>query len=159
MKRIALSGKANQLFATVDDSDYEVLLQYKWYLRSGYAYRMEQYYQDGKRRGHGIAMHRSLLDAKSHQLVDHINYDRLDNQRSNLRIATKSQNSQNRVLPITNTSGYKGVTWSKSKNKWQVALKHNQKYVFVGRFDNILDAAKAYNIKAKELFGEYAVVN
>jgi hypothetical protein len=88
--------------------------------------------------------------------VDHINRNKLDNRRENLRIASKGENAINSKVPSNNTSGFKGVTWDKSKGKWQAQIMYQQKYIHIGRYTNLADAVEARRIKAVELFGEFA---
>ncbi len=90
------------------------------------------------------------------EIVDHINGNKRDNRRSNLRLATYSGNTSNSKKRITNTSGYKGVTWHKQCQKWQASVKKDGKGYYLGLFDDPREAHKAYRIKAVELFGEFA---
>ena len=88
--------------------------------------------------------------------VDHINGNSLDNRKSNLRICTHKENVRNQKLSAANTSGYRGVSWNKASKKWEAYIKVNQKRIYLGKFVDILDAARAYAKKAKECFGEFA---
>lgn len=92
-------------------------------------------------------------------IADHINNNGFDNRRKNLRPASHQMNLANRGPQVNNTSGYKGVTWDKSRDKWKAQIKVMQKCVFVGRFDDKVEAAKAYNQAAKKHFGEFAWLN
>ena len=92
-------------------------------------------------------------------VIDHIDRNGLNNQRNNLRDSTRSQNNANRGLNKNNTSGYKGVCWNKQKQKWHARIRVNYKYVQLGLFDNIKDAARAYNKAALKYFGEFAWLN
>jgi hypothetical protein len=83
----------------------------------------------------------------------------LNNQRDNLRFATSGQNQQNRHFLSTNTSGYRGVTWNKKSNKWQAGIKFQEKSIHLGLFDTPEGAAYAYDMKAVEIFGEFANPN
>lgn len=76
--------------------------------------------------------------------IDHINRDKRDNSVANLREATCTENNYNMGLTKANSSGYKGVSWKKSKGKWQSIISHNGKRIFLGEFADIQDAAQAY---------------
>ena len=91
--------------------------------------------------------------------VDHINHNGLDNRKDNLRFVTRTQNGQNRRPNRNSTSAYKGVTWFKPTNKWCARIKDKNKRIFLGHFTCEHEAALAYNKKAKELFGEYVLLN
>ena len=88
--------------------------------------------------------------------IDHINRDRLDNRMSNLRMATRSQNSMNKGRRSDNKSGVTGVTWHKGSQKWRAVCHMNGKQIQVGMFDSIEEAAKAYAEAAEKLHGEFA---
>jgi hypothetical protein len=88
--------------------------------------------------------------------VDHINCDPKDNRWANLRLATRAQNEGNTRLRKNNTSGVKGVTWDRSKKKWQAQITINCKPCNLGRFDDINDAAEAYHKAAQKHFGSFA---
>lgn len=150
------------LFAQVDDSD-EWLNQWKWYARRGkntyYAVRTQRY---GKRKDNKkkvIYMHRLIMDTPDDQEVDHQDHNGLNCQRHNMRNCTPSQNNMNRRPYNNKSSKYKGVVWSKSRNKFEAYIKINLKTIYIGQFNSEINAAKAYDIKAKELFGEFANLN
>lgn len=152
MRKIELT-KNN--YAIVDDSDYEWLSQYKWHISCGYA-------ETSKRVGNKIIntrMHRMIINPSREFQIDHINGDKLDNRRINLRICTASQNKANVDKPITNKSGYKGVSFHKITGKYRAVIKINGKYKHLGEFDNPEDAAVIYDINAKKYFGEFCRVN
>ena len=87
--------------------------------------------------------------------VDHINGITDDNRIENLRWATSKENLQNSKIPINNTSGIKGVSWHKNNNKWVARIRIDGKRVHIGSFDNIEDAIKARQEKAKEIYGDF----
>lgn len=149
--------------AIVDDECYNELNKWRWHCDGrGYAARTEHNgYDNGKRVTQSIKMHRQILRASKGVFVDHINGDKLDNRRSNLRFATTAQNNRNSKTPAHNSSGYKGVYEDKRnlKNKWQAYITVDNKKIHLGYFYTKEDAAKKYNDVAKELFGEYARVN
>ena len=91
--------------------------------------------------------------------VDHINGNRLDNRKENLRLATPQQNQMNRKSHRNSTSKYKGVSWDKSRNKWRALIMIDNKYKHIGRYQDEREAALAYDKAARELFGEYAHLN
>jgi hypothetical protein len=156
MKKIRLS---NGHSALVDDKDYKSLSAYSWYEMHGYAVRIENYRDDKKMRGRIIRMHRLITKAPKDKYVDHINGNRLDNQRSNLRLVSPSENQYNRKIGKNNTSGYKGVHWSKSMSAWEANIRCQNKWTYLGKFENIQEAALAYNEAAKRMFGKFAVLN
>jgi hypothetical protein len=93
------------------------------------------------------------------ELVDHVDSDGLNNRRANLRPATHSENQQNRRMAENNTSGYKGVSFDKSKGRWRAAIKLNGRTINLGRFADPTAAASAYDAAALDLFGEFARLN
>ena len=84
--------------------------------------------------------------------IDHVNGNKIDNRLQNLRLATNSQNQQNRPAPKNNSSGYRGVTWHKQMNKWMARISYKGKRKLIGFFDSAEDAYKAYKKEAKEIF-------
>jgi hypothetical protein len=147
--------------ALVDDEDYEKVSKYTWHLRKdGYAGSTQ--YCGGGRNGakyKTIRMHRLILDAKDGEIIDHINGNRLDNRKCNLIIVTRTENTYNKKLDKRNTSGYRGVTWRKDLSKWKATIQKDGKLIHLGYFDDKHEAARAYNKKAMELYGEYARLN
>ena len=137
MKYIKLTkGK----IAIVDDEDFEYLNQWKWYYSaSGYAVR-----DVGSRKSkRHIWMIRLLNKTPDGFITDHINRNKLDNRKSNLRSVNASQNGMNRSLNKNNTSKYKGVIWRKDIKKWSARIKINYKTIYLGTFINIKDAISA----------------
>lgn len=104
-------------------------------------------------------VHRTIMNASNGMLVDHINHNKLDNRKTNLRICTNQQNQMNRKSNKVGTSKYKGVSFDKTFGKWRAAIMFNKKYIHIGRFMCEHEAAKAYNERAKKLFGEFAYLN
>jgi hypothetical protein len=151
------------LFAIVSPEDYEWLAGYSWYAsrcrQTWYAQRTART-KFGPRRQYQVRMHREVLGVFDDRFVDHQNHNGLDNRRSNLRIATLAQNGWNRRKTTAKcTSRYKGVCWSKREGMWHAQIKHNGKQNTIGYFDDEQKAARAYDTKAKELFGEFATLN
>jgi hypothetical protein len=103
-------------------------------------------------------VHRMVMGkAPKGLVIDHVNNDKLDNRRNNLRFITQQENTRRANKP--GTSGYRGVSWSRQKNRWRVRLCVSGREIHCGFFDDILKAAKAYDAKALELFGEFANLN
>jgi hypothetical protein len=139
--------------AIVDFEDYEAISKYKWCIMStGYAAK-GALLPNGKR---GLVlMHRVIMNTPNGMDTDHVNGDKLDNRRCNLRICSRSQNMQNQKAIRRKTSKYKGVCWHKAAKKWLVQVDGN----FIGHFSTEIDAALSYNWYAKKYFGEFAKLN
>lgn len=106
-----------------------------------------------------LLLHRLVMNAPDGMDVDHKNHNGLDNRRSNLRVCTRAQNLANTRPGRNNTSGYKGVSWSKQHRKWAAYIKINYKRRHLGLFMEKRDAATAYNTAAYEAWGEFAYLN
>lgn len=141
-------------FALVDDEDFEELSKFKWHMRQGYVQRYDSYSACKV-----TQMHRQLMSPKETEQVDHINGVRHDNRKENLRCCTRAQNCHNRTKYSRSTSGFKGVTWYKRRNKWGAQIRINGKLKYLGLYDNAADAARAYDGAARELHGAFANIN
>lgn len=111
---------------------------------------------------HGVReryLHREIMGADANTVVDHINGDKLDNQRKNLRLCTQQQNSYNSRLPDNNLSGVKGVYWCNKRLKWVAQITHNKKTIPLGRYVDFNLAVKARLAKEAELFGKHSAMN
>jgi|SRR5579859_566306 len=161
MKQIPLSrGQV----AMVDDEDYEWLCQWKWSAfwspsaRSFYAHRCSSR-REGKT--HSIYMHREILGLKhgDSRIGDHVDPEQtLDNRRSNLRIATRTENRRNSVKQRDNTSGFKGVSFHKRIGKYQAQLNINGVRKSLGYRTTPEEAHVLYREAVKLHHGEYARV-
>ena len=155
MKKIPLTqGK----FAIVDDGDYDELNQHNWHATKGqnknkfYAARWNK----GKR-PYNVTMHRLIMDCPDNMQVDHINGDSLDNRKCNLRICTQQQNSMNRKYKNPKCStDVVGVSRKKGRRGYKACIYVNNKNIWLGTFDDIKDAQKAYIEANKKHFGEYS---
>lgn len=159
MKLIPLTrGK----FAQVDDEDYEYLMQFKWQCHRGHntQYATGALYSKETKKQTYVAMHRLLLGLTNPKVhTDHIDRNGLNNQRSNLRVATPSQNCANVKKVNGKSSRYLGVRFRKDNLKWCAEIRKNSKGYRLGCFKTEKEAALAYNKAAKELHGEFANLN
>jgi len=151
-------------YAIVDPERHEELSKYNWFAirseRGYYALRMTKAKRGSGVKQNAVRMHRVILKPPKDRIIDHINHNGLDNRMANLRLATMQQNMWNKRKQRGNySSQYKGVNWSKNENKWVSRITCNGKTISLGYFDDEKEAAKAYDAKAKELFGEYAAPN
>ena len=185
MKKLIIESKVHGTREILlDESDYKFVtnVPWSWYLRKFKYKDKEKWYGEAKlTKGqmlkykelfpdHYIApsgcimMHKFIMNAPKGMCVDHINHDGLDNRRENLRICTYSQNSQNKRRRVDSKSGYKGVHQIsekyKLKKRFMAYLRpKGQKRIRLGHYLTAEEAAKAYDKKAKELFGEFAELN
>lgn len=144
------SDAQRKIFVQVDNADFDFLSQFHWQVDS-----------TNNIKAHGIGlMARLIMQAPKNLEVDHIDGNRLNNQRSNLRLATSSQNKCNRGPRKDNKSGFKGVSLHKQTKKWSARIKTPYgKYLSLGLYHNKFDAAKAYNKAAMRYHGEFAFIN
>jgi hypothetical protein len=147
--------------AVVDEADYEWLSQWKWLAQvasSGIVYASRRRLaSDGKGPG-AIYMHREIFGGGV-PLVDHADGDGLNNRRSNLRAATKSQNRANGRLMSTNSTGFRGVSLARRQGMYLAQIESGGKSKHLGYFSCPLDAALAYDEAARRIFGEFARPN
>lgn len=152
----------HETIISLEDAEY--VQQFNWCLMSGgsnrkYAYR--KIYPKGES-PRGIRLHRVIMERKlgrildSHEQVDHINGNGLDNRRDNLRLATYIENNRNAKRRIDNASGYKGVYWKEKNKKWCAQIRVNKKQIYLGLFDTKEQAYEAYCQAADKYFGEFA---
>ena len=138
----------------VDLEDASILTDYCWNTSTGYASRSVK-----RERGWTTEyLHRVIINAPIGLEVDHINGNKLDNRRKNLRVCTRKQNGRN-TSSKTGSSRYKGVALEKRRNKWRADICVSGKNKFLGYFETEEEAANAYDSAAVELFGEYAAIN
>lgn len=152
------------LVALVDDEDHAALSHFKWYPHPAKVKCRTTYYasrKGGVGESTTVYMHRAVMDAGPGQLVDHADRDGLNNQRSNLRFCTPTQNLANSRRP--NASGFRGVSIDKAralhKRPWCAFIQDAGRSKLVGRFETPEAAARAYDRAASALFGAYAQLN
>ncbi|MDR2176901.1 MAG: HNH endonuclease [Treponema sp.] len=132
----------------IDDDMYDYIISKKWHFtKDGYIYRHEK--------EKSVYLHKIIMNCPEHLTVDHINHNKNDLRRENLRICTIHENQMNKNLQCNNTTGYKGVTFNKRANRYIAKITVNRKVIYIGIYLTGTEAADAYNKKGKELFGEY----
>lgn len=130
----------------IDFEDFEKVSNYFWSYTKGYAIKSEN----------RQPMHRFILGLGSEDRykveVDHINRNRLDNRKSNLRVVTRQENMYNKSEYKNNTSGVRGVKWNKARQKWQVQINFDKKRIHLGMFTDLEEAKQARLKAEKEYF-------
>jgi len=146
--------------ALIDDEDFERLNKYKWC-----AFHLKNYWYATRNirivtnRQILLYMHRIIMDPPSNVMIDHADGNGLNNQKSNLRICTSSQNIANTKISCDNTTGFKGVAYHKLQGKYTARVQKDGVRFNLGVFINPKDAALAYDKAALEMFGEFARLN
>lgn len=165
MKLIELSKKGKnkgKYFAMVDDEDFDWLNKFSWHVvinkTNNTIYASRSVRDNGKTQS--FFMHREILKLDNANIfADHIDRNGLNCQKLNLRHSTNSQNQMNRISVKDTTSKYKGVSWHKRSRKWDCRICCKGEIYNLGTFKKEIDAALAYNTKAIELHGEFALLN
>ena len=146
-------------FAIVDAEDFEEVNKFKWYAveEEGIFYAVKVTRIEGKRST--LRMHRFITGVTDPEIkVDHWDRNGLNNTRPNLRTCTNQENTRNQV-GSDKTSLLKGVFFDVERGKWMAQIKVDGKSQYLGRFDNEIAAGEAYDLKASEVFGEFAYLN
>ena len=150
---IGYTSNTNRQFI-FDKEDFEKVQKYHWYEESNGYIR-----SSGKKKEDKVHIHRLIMGFPDGMNIDHINHNTFDNRKSNLRIATTSQNAMNHVLGTRNTSGVTGVVWVKSRNNWKAEIKLNGETIYLGSFDKFDDAEKTRKEAEEKYFGVYSYNN
>jgi len=142
--------------AIVDEKEFEYLAKFKWYCSTkGYAVR--DIVINGKKKCQW--MHRIVSGAVCGVQVDHINHNKLDNRKENLRFCNNQKNHFNSPPQKGGSSKYKGVHWDSKSKKWRAQIHLGDRKKSLGSFKDEEDAALAYNEGAKKYFSEFAHLN
>ena len=139
------------VFAYVDAADFEWLNQWTWCLHSGYAARCYQ--------GKIIYMHREIVQPPAGLVVDHLNRNRMDNTRANLRACTHRENSLNRDKRRDAASRFRGVSRRRDENDWFARVRVEGRRIWLGSFADEMEAARAHDRAAVEYLGDAARLN
>lgn len=133
--------------AIIDLDDIEKCKKYKWTLKSdsGYVCNLKNLNY----------IHRFIVNCPEDMVVDHVNHNKLDNRKINLRICSQGENTFNHKMYKTNTSGYPGVSWHKKANKWRVRIQIKGKEINLGLFEDLDEAIKVRKEAEIKYFGEY----
>ncbi len=156
---VSLIRLTQRRYAIVDVKNYHWLNQWKWFANTDkrqcvYARRL-----GGTGGKPYLAMHRLIARVRSGEIADHINRNTLDNREINLRKCSLSQNSSNRKKYANTSSKYKGVHWHKGHKKWSSEVRSKGVRYRLGDFKSEIEAAKAYDEKVVDVFGEFANLN
>ena len=144
---IGYTSKGKEFY--FDLEDYDKIKDYCW------CFNDQDYVVAHNKSGNNIRLHRLILNINNKDIIiDHKNRRKNDNRKSNLRIATKSENAMNRPTDIRSTTGYKGV--HKVGNKYTANIGLNNETIYLGIFDSMEDAAECRYRNEKEIFGEFA---
>lgn len=147
--------------ALIDDEDWPLVQQYKWHIAymNGNMYAHTEFSIANGQTRKVVSLHRLIMGIDSVLGVDHKDHNGLNCVRSNMRFATVQQNAANSRIRSDNRSTYKGVCRDNKRRKWRASIQVNGMHKHLGYFDNVLDAASAYDEAAKEVFGEFAYRN
>lgn len=134
--------------AVVDNEDFDKVKGFNWYIsENGYALSNK-----------GGYMHRLIMNPSREMYVDHIDRDKLNNRKSNLRVCTRQENAFNSA-PRRGTSKFKGVYWNKKIGKWHSIIFYNGKRKSLGYFESEEDAARAYDNAAEKIHKDFVNLN
>lgn len=134
----------------LSDEDKYILSAYTLYLDKSHGYWFV--YVNGRK----TYLHRLIMKAKKGEIIDHIDRDKNNNKRDNLRLASASLNNYNRS--VKNKNG-RGIYFDKCGNRYRACISHKNKTLKLGSFKNINDAKNAYNKKAYDIYGENAFLH
>jgi len=148
---IGTSMKGDRFY--FDLEDFEKVSRYYWYKHhSGYFFANDE-------NGGRIALHRLVMDAKSDERIDHINHQKENACKSNLRIVTASENSFNSALAKNNTSGRTGVHYNRREKMWVPTIMKDGESVYLGKYSSFEEAVAVRKAAEEKYFGQYSYDN
>lgn len=160
MKELLLTNSRD--VALLDDEDYERLRLYPWRKQTnanGKVYVVRTRSRKEAPGSHLVKLHREIVSAPAGCDVDHVDNNGLNNQSANLRVCTRSENLRNTRKRDNSSAKFKGIYWHKRARKWVAQIKPPTGHIYLGSFADDVEAAKAYDAKARELFGAFAKCN
>lgn len=157
--KIPLSNSLD--FLLIDEEDFDKVKKHKWKKSSrGYATVLLWRKENGRKIGKSTPIHQLIFKPEEGKLVDHINRNKLDNRKENLRSVTAQQNMWNKASTRAfHSSKYKGVSFCDQTKKWKATLSINGKRKTLGRFNEEEDAAMVFDYHAQQIHGEYGYYN
>lgn len=147
---IGYTSKGEEFY--FDLEDYKLVKPYCWCLSNN------GYVVSGSDKNLKL-LHRLITNCTPNMVVDHINHNKIDNRKDNLRVCMQNENMRNCVISKNNSSGTTGVAFDKQRNKWIASIMVNRKMIYLGRYKNIEDAVKARKNAEEKYFGEYSYDN
>ena len=165
MKELVIESKKHGTHTIqYDEEDADKVEPYRWIIVKGYGTFYVR--RNLPRRPNGsrptpISLHRELVACPKDMMVDHIDGNGLNNTRDNLRVCDASENMSNRPATKQSSTGYKGAykTGDSKLNPYSAKIQKDKKVYCLGHYKTPEEAARAYDKKAKELHGEFAVLN
>lgn len=151
------SPKFGDISTFVDLEDVNLCKKYRWNVQKCYEQNFDTFYIGASDSGKMISMHRLLINAKKGKHVDHIDGDKLNNRKSNLRECSRADNMKNRKLNYNNKSGHKGVFWYyyNGVNKWKASITVDGKRIWLGSFERLEDAVRVRKEAEEKYHGEF----
>jgi len=149
--RIITRRNGDTFTVLLDDEDAPKYDALSWYIADGYVIHTVGRFAPKLR------LHRYLMDTPDDMQVDHRDSNKLNNQKSNLRVCTAADNLKNKSRCCDNTTGYIGISFK--RDSWQAEITADGKYHYLGQYSSAIEAARARDEAAKELHGEFARLN
>lgn len=148
--------------AIIDNEDYERLSKHKWCARWDPDTKTYVALRNGPRAEiprRTIFMSREIMNPPDGKVVDHKDHNTLDSRKSNLRVCSATQNARNRIVNPNTTSGWKGVSCDKRTNKFYARIRVDGSRMYLGSFEDPMQAARAYDKAAAKHHGQFACLN
>lgn len=150
---VGYTSNTNKLFM-FDKDDYDLIKDFCWRENVTTGYIITSYNKKTN-----YALHRMIMDVKDDEYIDHINRNKADNRKVNLRICTIQQNNCNKDHSNNYSSGHKGISWNKAMNKWETYIDKNYQRVRLGYFSDLNEAIQVREQAEDMYFEEYSCNN